>query len=73
MTDMTGDAYAADPGDGRDYLVSHEVQWDEELYDDESMIGKNRKIIAGESAYVTDSIQSFLETWLKRLKGFDVQ
>ena len=70
-TDMTGDALAANPDDGRVYLVSHEVQWDEELSDDDSMVAKNREIIAEESALIADSIQSFLQGWLKQLKTLD--
>ena len=73
-TDMTGDAFAAHPDNGRVYLISQEVQWNEEVYDDESMIGKNREIIAEESApLMADSIQNFLELWLKRLRSLGSQ
>ena len=67
-TEMSGDAFAVDIYDGMVYLVSHEISWDEEIYDDEDRGAENRQIIAEGSELIADSIPDFFNAWLSRLE-----
>ena len=66
-TDPCGDAFAVNIHDGKVYIVSHEISWDEKIYDDESRYSENRKIIARSSDLVADTISDFLNMLLARL------
>jgi hypothetical protein len=72
-TDPCGDAFAVSVHDGKVYLVSHEISWDEEIHNDESRSSENHRIIAESSDLVADSISDFLYIWLGRLDEIDVE
>lgn len=69
-TAVSGDAFAVDILDGKVYLVSHEICWDEQLSDHRDA-EVNRRIIAELSEFVADSIPEFFEIWLAQLEEID--
>ncbi len=64
-TDISGDAVAVDVTDGCVYLVSHEIDWEDEL-DHDPMA--NRGKVINDSTALAATIGEFLSDWRDRLR-----